>query len=280
MTPASFQRIGIIANLAKDGVPALLNTLVPALLSDGFEVSVEEQLGGFLDHPEKVQLGIPSDADLVIALGGDGTILRVARERHEEETPILGFRAGRLGFLAETLDTESIARIKKGGYEIQDRMRIDVKVMRGEDVVESFHGLNDCVVHGAGFSRMVTLRTEVDGVLLRDYRADGLILATPTGSTAYSLSAGGPLLTPTIRAMCLTPLCPHSLTVRPMVLRMDQEVIVRLAAPADDVRVTVDGQDGCSMEVDQHVVVERSDKVTRLLVSNDWDFFSLLREKL
>ena len=280
MTPASFQCIGVVANLEKEGVPSLLNNLVPALLADGFDVSVEEVLGGFLDNTESVRLGIPSKCDLVIALGGDGTILRIARERQDEGTPILGFRAGRLGFLAETLSPESIARIKGKGYTIQERMRIDVKVMCEKQVVEQFNGLNDCVVHGAGFSRMVTLRTEVDGVLLRDYRADGLILATPTGSTAYSLSAGGPLLTPTIRAMCLTPLCPHSLTVRPMVLGADQEVGIRLAAPAEDVRVTVDGQDGCSIKENQHVVVERSEKVTRLVVPNDWDFFGLLREKL
>jgi NAD+ kinase len=225
-------------------------------------------------------VGIPDDCALIAALGGDGTILHVATRYAQYETPILGVKAGRLGCLTETLSGDGIPRIKAGRFKIQERMRITASIRQGDETIESFSALNDVVVHGAGFSRMVTLRSEVDGVLLREYRADGVILATPTGSTAYSLSAGGPLLTPTIQAIVLAPLCPHSLSIRPIVLDDDQQIVINVVSPRSDIRVTVDGQVGSFLEDGQHVVVERSDKVTRLVVPEDYDFFNLLREKL
>jgi NAD+ kinase len=158
-------------------------------------------------------------------------------------------------------------------------MRISATIVEGETTVQEFTALNDVVVH-AEVSRMVTLRTEVDGTFVREYSADGVIVATPTGSTAYSLSAGGPILTPTLHAILLTPLCPHKLSIRPIVVDAREHVRISVVSPRPDIRVTVDGQKGSDLKEGQQVVVEKSNKTTELLVPKDYDFFGMLREKL
>ena len=280
MSPSTFQRIGVVANLEKQGVSSLLHTVIPAIVKQGLDVFVDPEIKSKVGDITGIEFGIPDNMDMIAALGGDGTILKVARQFVEQEIPILGIKGGSLGFLTEGFDEASLRRITNGDVRIQERMRIVAMIMEGKKEVQRFSALNDVVVHGAGFSRMATLRTELDATLIREYRADGVILATPTGSTAYSLSAGGPLLAPTIEAIVLTPLCPHTLSVRPIVLDAGQRVAIRVVSSDTDARVTVDGQEGYSLEEGQHVVVRKSDKVTKLIVPEDYDFFNLLREKL
>jgi NAD+ kinase len=280
MTRPNFHRIGVVANLNKEGVRPFLAEFVPDLVKEGFEVFVEPSMQPYLGSLDGLQIGVAKQCDVIVSLGGDGTILFTARQYADLEIPILGINVGRLGFLAETFKSDTIERLKNGRFRIQKRMRIVAAMTEGERVVQEFSALNDVVVHGAGFSRMVTLRTIVDGRLLREYRADGVIIATPTGSTAYSLSAGGPLMEPTMEAILVTPLCPHTMNLRPMVLDPAERIEIHVVGARSRIIVTVDGQEGSYLEEGQHILVEKSEKVTKLVVPEDYDFFSLLREKL
>jgi NAD+ kinase len=280
MSELRFQRIGIGANLQKEPAVVLLRELVPALRASGFDLFLDKPIEGRVDLPDGLAYGIPVDSDLIIAVGGDGTILRYAREYEAHEIPILGLKGGQLGFLTEARAERVVAWLREDGLTIQKRMRIVARVMEDGKVVHSHTALNDIVVHGAGFSRMVRMHTVVDGKLMREYRADGLIVATPTGSTAYSLSAGGPLLAPLVQAIILTPLSPHTLSVRPLVVDADQVVDVHVVGGHTQIVVTIDGQDGSELLPNQHLEVKRSERCTNLVVPKDYDFFGLLREKL
>jgi len=277
MKRPTFQSIGVVANLDKGPLDALLGDFIPELVRNNFDVFLDEEMAPLAGDLDGVRVGIPPDCDVVAAYGGDGTILKIARRNIDR--PILGLKGGRLGFLTVPLDSAIVSRLRNGGYKIQERMRISARVVDGEETVQEFTALNDVVVHGA-VSRMVTLRTEVDGIFVREYSADGVVIATPTGSTAYSLSAGGPILTPTLHAILLTPLCPHRLSIRPIVVDAKERVRVRLVEPRLDIRVTVDGQKGTDLKEGQEVIVEKSAETTKLVVPEDYDFFGMLREKL
>ncbi len=280
MTHPGFHRIGVVANLQKDEVRPLLAEFVSTLVRERFEVFVEPKVQPYLTSSDGVQIGIGPHCELIVSLGGDGTILFTARQYADLEIPILGINVGRLGFLAEPLKADTIQRMKEGRYGIQSRMRIEARLMEGDKAVQNFSALNDVVVHGAGFSRMVNLRTIVDNRLLREYRADGVIVATPTGSTAYSLSAGGPLMAPTMEAILVTPLCPHTTSLRSLVLDPSERIEIHVVAARSKITVTIDGQEGSYLGEGQHVLVEKSERVTRLVVPEDYDYFNLLREKL
>jgi NAD+ kinase len=270
----------VVANLKKDEVRAFLAEFVSELVRSDLEVFIEPHMQPIVPAAPGVEVGIGRHCDMIVSMGGDGTILFTARQYVDFELPILGINLGRLGFLAETYKKDIVQRIKEGRFLVQDRMRIVARVLEGEDTVHALSALNDVVVHGAGFTRMVTVRTAVDSRLLRDYRADGVIIATPTGSTAYSLSAGGPLLAPNMEAILVTPLCPHTMGIRPMVLDPGERIEVRVLGARAKINVTIDGQEGSIVRENQHILVEKSEKVTRLLVPEEYDFFALLREKL
>ncbi|MCK5408449.1 MAG: NAD(+)/NADH kinase [Candidatus Krumholzibacteria bacterium] len=281
-TSAGFRRIGVAANLMKEEAVSILKDLVPRLRDSGFEVYLDDAVK---DHyqpsdPKTAAFGIPGDVDLVLAVGGDGTILKHARRFLDRETPILGVKGGSLGFLTEGRTENIVERLRDGRFKIQRRMRLDAAIYRDGETLHEFNALNEFVVHGAGYSRMVTLHIDIDGKGLRERSADGMIVATPTGSTAYSMSAGGPLLDPTIEAIVLTPLNPHTLSFRPIVLDPTQELSIRVSSGRTVIMVTVDGQRGSHLEKEEHLRIRRSDKFTRLLVPEDYDFFALLNEKL
>jgi NAD+ kinase len=280
MTRPTFHRIGVVANLKKEEVRPFVGEFTVSLVRAGFEVYVEPRTVPYLSTSSGVEIGIGRHCDAIVSLGGDGTILFTARQYADYEIPILGINVGRLGFLAETLKADTIERMKQGRFVIQDRMRVAASLREREKTVQEFSALNDVVVHGSGFSRMVTLRTVVDGRFLREYRADGVIISTPTGSTAYSLSAGGPLMEPTMRAILVTPLCPHTTSLRPLVLDASERIEIHMVGSGSKITMTVDGQEGSYLREDQHVLVEKSGKVTKLLVPEDYDYFTLLREKL
>lgn len=282
MTDVRFQRIGVTANLMKEEAVAILNNLIPELLDGGFEVYLDDDVKEHYTPKGRgvVVMGIPEDVDLVVAVGGDGTILKHARRFLDRETPILGVKGGSLGFLTEGRTDQIVKRLGDGRFKIQRRMRIEANVFRDGEKIREFNALNEIVVHGAGYSRMVTLHIEIDGQGLRERSADGMIVATPTGSTAYSLSAGGPLLEPTIQAIVLTPLNPHTMGFRPVVLDPNQQLSIRVSSGRTEIVVTVDGQRGSRLEKDEYLHIGRSDKFTRLLVPEDYDFFALLNEKL
>jgi NAD+ kinase len=281
MTGLKIKRIGLAANLMKDEAVATLRGLVPELLEKGCKVYLDTDVKPLYtpDFPT-VEFGIPDDVDLVMTVGGDGTILKHASRFLEHETPILGIKGGSLGFLAEGRTRNIVDRLVRKEFTIQRRMRIEGAVYSGDRMLRQFNALNEIVVHGAGYSRMVTLHVEVDGKNLRDRSADGMIVATPTGSTAYSLSAGGPLLEPTIEAIVLTPLSPHTLSFRTIVLDPRQQLSIEVTSGRTEIMITVDGQRGSRLEPGERLRINRSEKFTNLVVPKDYDFFSLLNEKL
>jgi NAD+ kinase len=279
MKELRFERVGVTANLMKEEAVAILHNLVPQLLDGGLRVFLDEALHDLHSGPA-VPFGIPDDVDVVVAVGGDGTILKHAQKFLDTETPILGVKGGSLGFLTEGRTQKIVEWLVDGSFRVQKRMRIGAGVYRGDELVREFNALNEIVVHGSGYSRVVTLHIEIDGKHLRERSADGMMVATPTGSTAYSLSAGGPLLEPTIEAIVLTPLSPHTLSFRPIVLDAGQTISIRVSSGRTEIVVTVDGQRGSVLEKTEQLRIGRSDKYTRLLVPKDYDFFALLNEKL
>jgi len=273
-------RVGVAANLHKDNARAILRDFLPLLVARGLDVYLDEELASEGSALRAGKVGIPEACDAIIAIGGDGTILKVARRYVDRGIPIVGIKGGRLGFLAEAEPERVAMLLCEGRFVIQPRMRV-TGVVRGPDgVAAEFSALNDVVIHSTGYSRMVGMRVEIGGKLLRQFSADGLIVATPTGSTAYSLSAGGPVVEPTMDAILLTPLNPHTMSMRPMVLDASETVTVRVTSAPSGVMITVDGQEGMEIAPAQHVDVLRDPRATSLIVGEDYDFFSLLREKL
>lgn len=221
--------------------------------------------------------------ELALVFGGDGTFLGVARHLAPYGIPLLGINAGHLGFLTEAEPTDledTVNKVVERSFELEDRLMIQAEVVRGGEVCARLTGLNDAGIGKGGLARMVTIDAYVDGVYLDTYRGDGVIISTPTGSTAYSLSGGGPLVVPHLNVMVITPICPHTLSSRPCVI--DDQQVVRLVVHAthDDVGLTVDGQEGVELQPGDEVWVRRSTYVTTLVKWRGHHFFDVLRDKL
>ncbi|HEX5132903.1 MAG TPA: NAD(+)/NADH kinase [Candidatus Krumholzibacteria bacterium] len=280
MIPANIRSVGIAANLEKEGAREIVRAMAASLTAAGVRVYVDDDLATMAPSLPGVAAGIPEQCDLLVAIGGDGTILKYARRYVDRTTPLVGVKCGRLGFLAESHPDRVMRLLNDGAFCIQNRMRILCTVKHDGIPARSFTALNDVVVHSTGYSRMVRLRVEVGGNLLREFSADGLIVATPTGSTAYSLSAGGAIVEPTLEAIVLTPLNPHTMSMRPMVLDASETVRIQVTDAPSGVIATVDGQLGMEFDGSSEVTVRRDTRPTRLVVGTDYDFFALLREKL
>ena len=222
-------------------------------------------------------------ADLVIVLGGDGTLLSVARHSGPRRVPVLGINMGGLGFLTDVRPEEAfqaIERVLAGHYRLERRSMLDTCVMRGGKPLRRFQALNDVVINKGALARILDLETSVDGVPLCTYKADGLILSTPTGSTAYSLSAGGAIVEPSIGVLLILPICPHTLTQRPIVLPERSHVRIAVCSPDEDVVLTIDGQEGMELATDDVVAVRPAKHRVHLVRSPEHSFFELLRTKL
>jgi NAD+ kinase len=222
-------------------------------------------------------------ADLVIVLGGDGTLLSVARFANRREVPVLGVNLGGLGFLTDVRPDEifeTLPRVLHGDFQISHRTMLSAGVERDGKVAHRFQALNDVVINKGALARVLDLEVEVDGEPFCTYKADGLILATPTGSTAYSLSAGGPIVEPSVSVLVVSPICPHTLTQRPIVLPERACVRVSVRASDEDVVLTIDGQEGIKLATDDVIEVSRSRHRVALARSPDHSFFELLRTKL
>jgi NAD+ kinase len=231
---------------------------------------------------------VAGKTDLVVALGGDGTLLRAARAVGDRLTPVLGVNVGSLGFLTEVTVGEmydALAGILGSQYRFEDRMNLDAVVTREGSEVYRATALNDVVINKGALARVVEMKTTVDREYVAIYTADGLIASTPTGSTAYSLSAGGPIVNPVMDAIIVTPICPHTLAVRPMILSAEQEFGVELWAEhgpngEPEVKLTVDGQVGFDLVSGDVLTFRRSKQRTRLVLSGQRSFYEVLRGKL
>jgi NAD+ kinase len=278
------RRVGICVKPGQPELADLLRALEKWLLERGIEPLPDPDSGRSTEAPGTPRPQIAERADLVVVLGGDGTLLAVARAIGDRDVPILGVNLGTLGFLAEIARGELFAALESvlaERFRIEERMRLEVRVETGGVATSRALALNDAVISNTALSRMVHLETRADGAEVTTYHADGLIVATPTGSTAYSLSAGGPLLYPTMQALVLTPISAHTLTQRPLVLPGSCEVGVRVRdARGGRVHLTVDGQVGRELAEGDLVRVRRAAQPARLLVDPARSRFDVMRAKL
>jgi NAD+ kinase len=245
-------------------------------------VAVDEALAEIWDPGVDGRFDHSEEYDLVVVLGGDGTLLSVARTL-ENEIPVLGVNLGNLGFLTEIRRAElypALMQVLDDDYEIEERALLDVVLRSADGASQSFRVLNDAVINKSALARIVELRLEVDGRRVTTYRSDGLIISTPTGSTAYNLSANGPIVCPTLPVVVLTPICPHALSQRPIVVPEAATIEVRLVTEEEEVYLTLDGQEGMGMKFGDTITVQRSEDVVRLVRVVDRTFYDNLRDKL
>lgn len=275
--------VGLVVKRQRAEAAALAGTLVAHLRSRGVTVLVEQEMAALPEVQVVEKAAMVQIADLIVVLGGDGTLLSVARLGGARELHVLGINLGGLGFLTEVSTDDAVAALERvfaGDYQLDRRTTLAVRVLRRGAVVASSQVLNDAVINKSALARIIDLHTSVDDEYLCVYKADGLIVATPTGSTAYSLSAGGPLVGPGVAVMLLAPICPHTLTLRPLVLADTSVVRVQLRAPDQEVFLTLDGQEGIPLLDGDVVEVARSPHVVALVRTVARSVLGVLRDKL
>ena len=224
-----------------------------------------------------------NDVDLIVVLGGDGTMISTARLTGNREVLVLGINYGSLGYLTEFRIEEmfpALEAILEGNYEIDRRVMLDVEHWRGDEKLASGRVLNDVVINKAVLARIIEIEVNLDNLFVNSFRADGLIIATPTGSTAYSLSAGGPIIYPSMNAMVLTPICPFTLTNRPIVVPDTAEISLRLKNESDGVVLTLDGQIGYAVQTGDCISIRKSATTFNLVQPPNRNYFDVLRNKL
>lgn len=242
----------------------------------GFEQSLE--------HVSSVSLQeLVENAELVISLGGDGTLLTAARALVNRDTPLLGINLGRLGFLADVsfTDFESyLEAVMQGRYTVEKRFFIEGEFFQGEDRLSSSIALNDIILHSHETTRMIEYEVYSGGALIHRQRSDGVIVTTPTGSTAYALSGGGPIMHPSLETLAIVPICPHTLSNRPIVLPAEQTIEIRLGAETTVAKLSYDGQSSLVMDNSHSIRITRHPQRLTLLHPEDYDYFQVLRAKL
>ncbi len=282
-----FQRIGIIAKHADAPVRAALAATLAVLKTRGCDIIIDENCATVNDDPgvqTAPEMEVAKGRDLVIAIGGDGTLLRAAKLSFPGKASVLGVNLGRLGFLTDLTPEqvpEALSPILDGNYTSEERCVLRAEIIRNGDVVGRDHGLNDVVIQKWNTARLIAFETYVDGRFVLSQRSDGMIVSTPTGSTAYSLSGGGPILHPQLPALVLVPICPHSLTNRPIVLQDTATIEIHIAAEyADETRVTCDGDPMLQIVAGDNIKISRHQQAVHLIHPASHDHFANLRAKL
>ncbi len=229
------------------------------------------------------QKAIPEDLICLMVLGGDGTFLSVARFVGDRDIPLMGIKFGEVGFLAETTEDhiyEAVASIFSGDYIIQERTRLEIEVVRKGIRIVKGDVLNDAVINKAALSRLASCAVYLDGTYLTTFRADGLIVATPTGSTAYSLAAGGPVVHPSVPSIILTPICPFTLTNRPLLIPDSTDIEIRLEGSPEDMILTLDGQEGFDMDPGDTIYIKKSPHLVKMISFESQSYFKVLKTRL
>lgn len=284
------KRIGIIAKQNKPEAVPIVRSLVEWLRPKKIEVYIEEGMGKLV-HPPLTgpQLNsveredIPRHVEMIIVLGGDGTLLSVARLVRDYAVPILGVNLGGLGFLTEITLKELyrvLERVVQGDFTTDERVVLNASVIRRGERMAEFIVLNDAVINKGALARIIDLETTINGEYLTTFKSDGLILSTPTGSTAYNLSAGGPIVYPSLHCIIITPICPHTLTNRPIMVPDEVEIRAMLKTKQQEVILTLDGQQGFTLEFEDVVEVKKAEGRILLIKSPYRHYFEVLREKL
>jgi len=276
---------GLVVNLNKKGVFELVGQIAHWLEEKGCSVLIADAIARLLDL---ARLGVSEEqlydqAECVLVFGGDGTMLWTARRVVRTGTPIIGINLGHLGFLTEIDVPEVLPALEKlleGQYHVEERMMLEAQVHRQGNVIVKLVGLNDAVITNSSIARLIQLDTFVNDEFVNRYFADGMIIASPTGSTAYSLSAGGPLVTPDHDLILLTPVCSHSLWARPIVITPESVIKVVLVSDRGEGMLTMDGQHGYILRQSDQVVVRRSEQKAKFLRLIGRNFFEVLRKKL
>jgi NAD+ kinase len=290
MTNSSIKRIGMVL---KPHQPDALKTMCELttwlarrgiMLVGGPEIErarIEQQTGCAVEEVATEQLA--ASVDLILVLGGDGTMIAAARLMGDTEVPVLGVNYGGLGYLAEFRIEElyeALESILNGNYRVDKRVMLDVKLQRGDEEVTSNRVLNDVVINKSALARIIEIEAYLNRQFVNSFRADGLIVSTPTGSTAYNLSAGGPVIFPSMNAVVITPICPFTLSNRPIVVPDDAAIELLLKTEHEDVALTLDGQVGFPLKFDDRVAIRKSKTIFHLVQPTTRNYFDVLRDKL
>jgi NAD+ kinase len=278
-------RVAIVCKPHKEELARLLPELIAWLRGHGYEPVLDLESGPYAaDAPAVDRRELPAcEPKLVIVLGGDGTLLAAARTFADTGTPILSVNLGWLGFLTEVRLADLYATLEswcEGCHQLDRRIMLGAELWRADALHSSYDALNDAVVTKGDIARMGDFAVELDGKLVARFRADGVIVSTPTGSTAYSLAANGPILTPDVDAIVVTPICPHLLTLRPIVVRGDASLTVRVEGIPNQALLTVDGQQAITLQLGDEVRCQRSSHTVNLVRLSESSFFEALRSKL
>lgn len=277
-------QIGLAINRGKPKALIVARQLIPQLESKGIQVWIEHRVAKHLGREDLVLAydEFPAKVDILFVFGGDGSILGIARDFAKHNIPILGVNLGHLGFLSEAEPDdlpEVIEAILQEQYKTENRMMLEAELYRDGKLIESWTALNDIGIAKGSYSRMITCKVYLHHKLLNTFFGDGLIVSSPTGSTAYSMSAGGPIVAPNMSALLLTPVCPHSLTARPIILSSEEEITIEVSATHQEIGLSIDGQIGVQLDIFDQLRIRKSPFTTTLVKWKDRTFFDIIRDK-
>jgi NAD+ kinase len=282
---ATLKTVGIISRPRREQLSAVIPPLLQWLEAHGVHALYDGETASSLDQPStaRTRQELANESDLLLVLGGDGTLLAAARVAAPRGIPILPVNMGSLGFLTSFTLEEMFPALEEalaGRSSVSERVMLRVELDRGGQVIDGQRVLNEAAINKGALARMIELELKIDGAFVCRYRSDGLIVATPTGSTAYSLSAGGPIVQPGVESLIITPICPHTLTDRPLVVRDTSSVETILSGDAESVFLTLDGQKGIPMQSGDRVRITRAPERLKLIQPPRKTYFDILRSKL
>ena len=278
-------RIGIFPNMAKKEIENILEKMINFLQTQNVEVFLPEKvrvIGKFNKFIVDNNF-LYSNIDIALTLGGDGTLLSTGRKFASKGVPLCGINLGRVGFLAEIETDEIIDKLTKiinNNYFIEKRLMLEGVVYRNGEKIFSAEAINDIVVTKSGLSRMIKLKLLIDDILTAEYQADGIIFATSTGSTAYSLSAGGPIINPSLKVMLITPICPQSVNARPLIIDENEEIKLKVSARHNDIGLTVDGQIVYPLLPGDLITIKKSLLTADFIRFTDKNYYKTIKKKL
>ncbi len=288
MNNKEFKSIGLIGKHNSQGGGEFITTLINFLAAQNIDITLDDNCAGMIgDTDIKIssRSEIGQNCDLAIVIGGDGSLLNAARELADSDTPLVGVNLGRLGFLADISPADieqSMAEILAGQYILEERFLLDCRIS-GQDGAQRHksYAVNEVLTHKWNVARMIEMETYINGHFVHRQRSDGLIISTPTGTTAYALSAGGPIVYPTLNAITIVPICPHTMSNRPIVVDGDSNIdIIVVDSDNDNVRITCDGQVPFRLEKDECLQVRKAKRPLRLIHPTQHNHFHILRAKL
>jgi NAD+ kinase len=279
------KRVGIVSKPKKTEIREVVPPLIAWLRERAIEVFIDKETASIVESPARpvTRNEMAGMVDLIVVLGGDGTLLATARALNRKPVPLLAVNLGGLGFLTVITRDDiypALESVLVGQSQIERRVQIEGELVRADEVISSFLALNDVVLNKGAIARIIDFDVLVDGRLISTYKADGLIVSTPTGSTAYSLAAGGPVVAPAVAAFIVTPICAHTLTHRPLVLPDTAQIEISVKSQREAAYLTVDGQVGLAAHSDDTVRLRKASSCVEIIQPPAKDYFEILRQKL